>query len=184
MASAMVCCHRLRSRPCLYTSSCPCSHYHPSCNPPCPCRSSGPGKRAYPIWPCPSAAKRPVSRLKLPLGSWRRTSRSLARRLRRRLLLLSLSLGPFCFVFCSPSQRHHAAGSRSNLHRILLRNPGFSDCIIQVRSRKKSRNFYSRPCLCRSSLSISSRAALNSLTARPIPRASSGSFSRRTGATR
>src|SRR4029077_12083133 len=102
MASAMVCCHRSRSRPCLYTSSWLCSHCHPSCNPPCPYRSSGPGKRAYPTWPCPTAAKRPASRLKLPLGSWRRTSRSLARRLRRRLLLLSLSLGPFCLFFARP----------------------------------------------------------------------------------
>jgi hypothetical protein len=113
---ALACCHPWRSRPCLCTNFSLCSHCRPSCSRPYLCRNSAPGRHACRLWLWPTAAKRPVSRLKLLLGTWRRTSRSSIRRSLRRQLLLSLSWLTFLFFgFCSPARRPNTAGSRSNV---------------------------------------------------------------------
>ena len=57
------------------------------------------------------------------------------------------------FLFCFLLALTAAPGRRKSIKSAPnpIADSGLCDCIIQTRSRKKSGNFYSRPCLCRSS---------------------------------
>src|SRR5260370_6794191 len=116
------CYHRLHSRPCLYKSSCPCNHCSLTCSRPCPCRSFGPYKRAFPSWPCQPSSLCPERKRKpSPRGTdWK----------------------PGCWRWCpraSPRPPHPLVKSDSTLS-FPQRPPGEFCCFALLASLPKDRS--------------------------------------------